>query len=81
MTTGIITIQDFVQREIIYCVSTLIDDLKNQGCLDLETAIALYSGPIDYEAAKYELEQNDDKPWLMFCQSDGEHYWGIKNFH
>jgi hypothetical protein len=78
-----ITIQEFVSREIIYCVSTLVWELtqKNCDCLSEEDKYKLWQSPIDYEAAKYELEQNDDKPFKMFCQRDNEYYWGIKNFH
>jgi hypothetical protein len=77
-----ITIEEFVSREIIYCVSTLVYELaKKDCCLNEDLCFQLFCGSIDYEAAKYELEQNEDKPFKMFCQKDDEYYWGIKNFH
>ena len=77
-----ITIQDFVQREIIMCVSTLVWELtQKQGCLDEEVAIELWTGPIDYEGAKYELEQDGERTFQMICLNDGQLYWGVKSKH
>ena len=37
MTTGIITVKELVEREVIYCVSGLIDELKKkEGCIESE---------------------------------------------
>lgn len=88
MTTGIITIQDLVQREVLLCVSTLIDELrKKEGCIDEDTLYELYSGPIDYGAAKYELELERDYVFKHFCSSmneensteDNQYYFGVRN--
>ncbi len=53
-----ITIQDLVQREVIYCVSSLVDTLTQQNILDEELAISLWQGAIDYEAAEYAINQD-----------------------
>ena len=52
-TTGIITVQDFVSQNIIYCVSNLIHELtQKEGCIDEETAIKLWQGPERIKARK-----------------------------
>ncbi|MEM7590918.1 MAG: hypothetical protein AAF383_05265 [Cyanobacteria bacterium P01_A01_bin.83] len=57
MTTNIITIQDFVSREIIYCVSSLVYTLNKEGKLDEEYWNLLES--IDWEEAEAEIQQNN----------------------
>ena len=57
-TTGIITVQDFVSQNIIYCVSSLIHELTQKNCLDEETTIELWQGPVDFDAALYEINQD-----------------------
>ncbi len=52
-----ITIQELVQREIIYCVSSLVYTLTQENKLDEDLALELWSGPYDYDAAEYELNQ------------------------
>ena len=66
-----ITIQDLVQREVIYCVSSLVDTLTRQNILDEELAISLWQGTIDYESAEYAI--NQDGSYLS--QKDG--LWGL----
>ena len=66
-----ITIQDLVQREVIYCISSLVDTLTQQNILDEELAISLWQGAIDYEAAEYAI--NQDGSYLS--QKDG--LWGL----
>ena len=81
-TTEIITIQEFVGREVIYCVSCLIDELrKKEGCLDEEILYELYRGSIDYDAAKYELEQEGVNTFKCLCPDDDKYYWGVKSEH
>ena len=80
MTTGIITIQEFVGREVIYCVSSLIDELrKKEGCIEEDVLYDLYKGPIDYGAAKYELELERDYVFKHFCTEDNRYYFGVRN--
>ena len=82
MTTGIITIQEFVGREVIYCVSSLIDELrKKEGCIEEDVLYDLYKGPIDYGAAKYELELERDYVFKHFCTEDNRYYFGVRNEH
>lgn len=52
-----ITIQDFVSREIIYCVSSLIYTLNKEGKLDEEYWNLLES--IDWDEAEAEIQQNN----------------------
>ncbi len=66
-----ITIQDLVQREIIYCVSSLVYTLTQEGKLDEELAIELWTGPVDHEAAEYAI--NEDGSYLG--QRNG--LWGL----
>ena len=80
MTTGIITIKQFVDQNIIYCVSSLIHELtQKEGCLDEETAIELWQGPIDYGSAKYELELERDSVFKHYCTKDNTYYFGVRN--
>ena len=82
MTTGIITIQDLVQREVLLCVSTLIDELREkEGCLDEDILYDLYKGPIDYGAAKYELELKRDSVFKHYCDKDDRYYFGVRSEH
>ncbi len=66
-----ITIQEFTNQNIIYCVSCLIYELTQKGCLEEEEQYELYRGSIDYEVAEYEIEQAGGK----LIQEDG--YWGV----
>ncbi len=42
-----ITIQDLVQREVIYCLSTLIHSLPQEHKLDEKLTYSLWQGTID----------------------------------
>ena len=66
-----LTIQELVNREVVYCVSALIDTLTKENKLDEELAFSLWQGPIDYEAAEYEI--NQDGSYLN--QKEG--LWGL----
>ena len=80
MTTGIITIQEFVGREVIYCVSGLIDELrKKEDCIEEDILYELYKGPIDYDEAKYELELERDAVFKHFCREDDRYYFGVRH--
>lgn len=68
-----ITIQELVQREIIYCVSSLVYTLTQEGKLDEDLAIDLWSGPYDYDAAEYELNQQECRVY----QDDDDGLYGI----
>ena len=70
-----ITIQELIQREVIYCVSSLVHTLTQQNKLDEEIAISLWQGAIDYEAAEFEIVQAGGK----LQQEDG--YWGLDGKH
>ena len=79
MTTNTITIQDFVSREIVYCVSSLIHTLTQEKKLDEELVIDLWTAPIDYGGAKYELEIEQDYVFKHYCTEDNKYYFGIRN--
>ena len=81
MTTTNISIQDLIQREVIYSVSSLVHTLTKENKLEEEQAIELWTGPIDYDAAKYELQQEGDTTFKYLCPEDNEYYWGIKTDH
>ncbi len=74
-----ITIQDLVQREVIYCVSSLVYTLTQENKLDEDLTYSLWTGPIDYEAAEYEINQaggsleQEDGHWGVY--GDNVHYW------
>ena len=75
-----ITIQEFVSREVLACVSTLIDELrKKENCLDEDILYDLYNGPIDYGAAKYELELEHSYVFKHFDPRDNRYYFGVRN--
>ena len=78
-----ITIQEFISREILLCVSTLVWELtqKECDCLSEEDKYELWTGPIDYGAAKYELELAQDSVFKHFDIRDNRYYFGVKNFH
>ena len=69
MTTNTITIQDFVSREIIYCVSSLIYTLNQEGKLDEEYWNLLES--IDWDEAQSTIEQNN-----CIVQEEVD-FWGV----
>ena len=79
MTTNKITIQEFVQREIIHCVSSLVYTLTQENKLDEDLAIELWTAPIDYGGAKYELELEHDYVFKHFCTEDNQYYFGVRN--
>jgi hypothetical protein len=76
-----ISIQDLVQREVIYCISSLVYTLTTENKLDEEQAIELWNAPIDYGAAKYELELEHDSVFKHYCDEDNRYYFGVKNQH
>ena len=74
-----ISIQDLVQREVIYCVSSLIHTLTKENKLEEEQALELWTAPIDYGAAKYELELEQDYVFKHYCTEDNQYYFGVRN--
>ena len=80
-TRNTITIQEFTNQNIIYCVSGLIYELTQKNCLPEEDAIDLWTGPIDYNAAAYQLEQEGDRTFKHLCKDDRQYYWGVKSEH
>lgn len=78
-----ITLQQFTDQNIIYCVSTLVWELtrNNCECLSEEDKYKLWQSPIDYGAAKYELELEHDSVFKHFCDEDNTYYFGVRNFH
>ena len=66
-----ITIQELVQHEVIYCVSSLVHNLTQQNKLEEELAISLWQGAIDYEAAEYEINQDGS------CLNQKNGLWGL----
>ena len=81
MTTTNISIQDLLQREVIYCVSSLIHTLTKENKLEEEQAIELWTAPIDYGGAKYELELEHDYVFKHYCTEDNRYYFGVRNEH
>jgi hypothetical protein len=81
MTTTNISIQDLVQREVIYCISCLIYTLTKENKLEEEQALELWTAPIDYGGAKYELELEQDYVFKHYCKHDSQYYFGVRNFH
>ena len=69
MTTNTITIQDFVSREIIYCVSNLIYTLNKEGKLDEDYWNLLES--IDWDEAETEIQQNN------YTVQEEADLWGV----
>ena len=57
MTINTISIQDFVSREILYCVSSLVYTLNQEGKLDEEYWNLLES--IDWDEAEAQIQQNN----------------------
>ena len=58
MTTTNISIQDLVQREVIYCVSSLVHTLTQENKLDEELVISLWEGSINFDDAEYAINQD-----------------------
>ena len=79
MTTTNISIQELVQREVIYCVSSLIHTLTKENKLEEEQACELWTAPIDYGSAKYELELEQDYVFKHYCTEDNRYYFGVRN--
>ena len=79
MTTTNISIQDLVQREVIYCISSLIHTLTKENKLEEDQALELWTAPIDYGSAKYELELEHDYVFKHFCTEDNKYYFGVRN--
>ncbi len=69
MTTNTITIQDFVSRQIVYCLSNLIYTLNQEGKLDEEYWNLLES--IDWDKAEAAIEQNS-----CIVQEEAD-LWGV----
>ncbi len=69
MTTDTITIQEFVSREIIYCLSNLIYTLNQEGKLDEEYWNLIES--IDWDEAQSAIEQNN-----CIVQEEAD-LWGV----
>ena len=59
MATTNISIQDLVQREVIYCVSSLIHTLTQENKLDEEVSIDLWTGSINYDDAEQAVKGNN----------------------
>ena len=76
-----ITIEQFVEQNIILCVSTLIYELTQKECFDEEIMIELWFGGIDYEAAEYQLEVEGCYPLEVPCPEDGNYCyrWGVRS--
>lgn len=76
MTTTNISIQDLVQREVIYCVSSLVHTLTQEKKLDEELAISLWEGPVSYDDAEYAINQDGsylgqkDDLWGLYDNDD-----------
>ena len=73
MTTGIITIEDLVRREVIYCVSGLIGGItQNNQCLDEELIKELWTGLINDDGDEREVVGH----WIVsdwLCKKLKEH--------
>ncbi|MEM8719007.1 MAG: hypothetical protein AAGE84_06815 [Cyanobacteria bacterium P01_G01_bin.39] len=78
MTTTSISIQDLVQREVIYCVSSLVHTLTQENKLDEELAISLWEGPISFDNAEYAINQDGsyldqkDNLWGLYDNDDAD---------
>ena len=59
MTTTNISIQDLVQREVIYCVSSLVYTLTQENKLEEEQAIELWTAPTNYDDAEQAIKDNN----------------------
>ena len=67
MTITNISIQDLVQREVIYCVSSLVHRLtQEKKCLDEELSIGLWTGSINYDDAEQTIKGNN----AFICKQD-----------
>ena len=72
MTTNTITIQEFVEREVIYCISPLVFALtQEKQCLDEELATELWMGQINYDEC--EIVINNDGSYL----AQKNELWGL----
>ena len=71
MTTTNISIQDLVQREVIYCVSSLIHTLTQENKIDEELSIDLWTGSINYDDAEQLITSNK----ASICKED--EYYGV----
>lgn len=78
-----ITIQEFIDQNIVYCVSTLVWELtqKNCDCLSEEDKFELWAGRVDYGRAKYELELERDSVFKHYYTEDNQYYFGVRNEH
>ena len=59
MTTTNISVQDLVQREVIYCVSSLVYTLTQENKLDEELSIDLWTGSTNYDDAEQLITSNN----------------------
>ena len=67
-----ISIQDFTQREIVYCISPLIFALtQEKQCLDEDLALELWQGQINFTEAEYVI--NNDGSYL----GQKNNLWGL----
>ena len=66
-----ITIQELVQREVIYCVSSLVHTLTQENKLDEELTIELWTSPINYDDCEYAIKEDGS----YLGQKDG--LWGL----
>lgn len=73
------TIKELVETEVIYCVSSLVYTLTKENKLEEEQAIELWTPPVDYGSAKYELELEHDYVFKHFCTEDNKYYFGVRN--
>ena len=73
-----ITIEDFVAREVIYCVSLLVYTLTQENKLDEELEIQLWTGPINYDDAEYAINNDGshlaqkDNLWGLYDNDDAD---------
>ncbi len=71
-------IEQFVNNEVIYNVSSLIYGLAQENKLDEEVLYNLHQGPIDWQAAKYEIELCKEVIFQHCSEEDNNIYYGIK---
>lgn len=74
-----ITIQKLVQREVIYCISSLVFTFTQENKLDEDLTYSLWTGSVDYQSAEYEINQaggtllQEDDYWGVY--GDNVYYW------
>jgi len=76
INTMTMTISEFTNREIIYCVSSLVYTLTQENKLDEEQAISLWEGSISFDDAEYVINQDGsylgqkDDLWGLYDNDD-----------